>query len=108
MRLEEIWRLVGALNRTIDERKPWELARRGEEAALDAVLYDCCEGLRWLSHLLAPFLPTSAAAIHTQLGGVDEPLWTTLRWGGLAAGTQTELAELSLFPRIEPLERIHD
>ncbi len=102
--LESIWQLVTALNRTIDERKPWELHKRGEAERLDAVLYDCCEGLRWLACLLAPFMPASAAAIWNQLGFEGTPTedWrTSLRWGGLAAGTQTHSNEAPLFPRIE-------
>jgi methionyl-tRNA synthetase len=102
--LEAIWELVAALNVTIEERKPWELHRREEHAALDHVLYDLCEGIRWLAHLIAPFMPTTARAIWAQFGYEDEPhgAWSTeLVWGKLAAGTKTQLAEGTLFPRID-------
>ena len=66
--LDAIWELVVALNRLIDERKPWALAKKPENAAaLDAVLYDCCEGVRWLGELLAPYMPLKAAAIRAQV-----------------------------------------
>jgi methionyl-tRNA synthetase len=102
--LEAIWELVAALNRTIDERKPWELHKRGDDAALDAVLYELCEGIRWLAHLTAPFMPAAARGIWSQFGYAGEPggAWShELVWGKLAAGSRIEPAEGALFPRID-------
>ena len=107
--LETIWELVTALNRTIDDRKPWELHKRGESAALDDVLYDLCEGLRWLALLLFPFMPDSARAIWLQLGFEGEPDadWRDeLVWGKLAAGTVTRPGEGALFPRLDVTEPV--
>ncbi len=101
--LEAVWELVTALNREIDERKPWALAKEGRGHELDALLYDLCEGLRWLATLLHPFMPERTMAMWTQLGLRDDigADWSTaLRWGVLAPGTQTEAGEV-LFPRIE-------
>ena len=106
--LEEAWELVTALNRRIDDEKPWALAKAGDPAStaqLHALLYDLCEGLRWLAMLLHPVMPERTAALWAQLGlttGIDAD-WTTLRWGGLAAGTQTHVGD-ALFPRIELAE----
>jgi len=101
--LEAIWELVTALNQTIEERKPWVLYKEGRSAELDALLYELCEGLRWLAILLAPFMPERARAMWQQLG-VEEPIDTSwddaVRWGGIAAGTQTAPGE-ALFPRLE-------
>ena len=102
--LEAIWELVAALNREIDDRKPWELQKRGDAAALDAVLYDLCEGLRWLAYLTAPFMPATARGIWNQLGFEGDPAgaWADeLVWGGLAAGSLTRPADAPLFPRID-------
>ena len=102
--LEAIWELVAALNRTIDERRPWDLHKVGNDAALDAVLYELCEGIRWLAHLTAPFMPNTARAIWAQFGFEGEPhgAWSQeLVWGKLASGTQTQAAEGTLFPRID-------
>jgi methionyl-tRNA synthetase len=102
--LESIWELVTALNRTIDEKKPWELHKRGDEPALDALLYELCEGLRWLAHAIAPFMPATARGIWAQLGLEGEPhgAWATeLVWGGLEPGTQTKPSAEGLFPRID-------
>jgi methionyl-tRNA synthetase len=101
--LEAIWELVVALNRAIDERKPWILFKEGRRDDLDALLYSLCEGLRWLAILLAPFMPARANEIWLQLGmteRIDEPWSSTLVWGGIAADTQTRPGE-ALFPRIE-------
>lgn len=101
--LEAIWELVTALNQTIEERKPWLLYKEERRTELDAVLYELCEGLRWLAILLAPFMPERARAMWHQLGTgepIDADWTTTLQWGGLAAGTQTQPGE-ALFPREE-------
>jgi methionyl-tRNA synthetase len=101
--LEAIWELVSALNRAIDDRKPWVLFKEGRQTELDALLYDLCEGLRWLAILLHPFMPERSAIIWNQLG-VPDPIdanWEqALVWGGIASGTQTARGE-ALFPRIE-------
>jgi methionyl-tRNA synthetase len=102
--LEAIWEFVAALNRTIDEKKPWELHKRGEDAALDALLYELCEGIRWLAILLWPFVPVKATEIWQQLGFEGEPSvgWDEeLRWGLLAAGTLVRPADTPLFPRLD-------
>jgi methionyl-tRNA synthetase len=101
--LDEIWNVVGALNREIDEKKPWVLYKEGRGNELDALLYDLCEGLRWLALLLFPFMPSKATEMWQQLGlaGTPELRWSeALQWGGLAAGTQTAPGA-PLFPRIE-------
>lgn len=101
--LETIWELVSALNRAIDDRKPWVLFKEGRQADLDALLYDLCEGLRWLAMLLHPFMPERSEIIWRQLGlrdAIDAPWESALVWGGIAAGTQTQPGE-PLFPRIE-------
>ena len=101
--LEAVWELVSALNRAIDERKPWVLFKEGRAAELDALLYDLCEGLRWLAMLLSPFMPVRAARMWEQLGMTQsiEADWdAALVWGGIAHGTQTAPGE-ALFPRIE-------
>jgi methionyl-tRNA synthetase len=102
--LEAIWELVTALNRTIDEHKPWVLQKEGRAEALDALLYDLCEGLRWLAILLHPVMPERMEAMWSQLGvagRIDEDWASSLRvWGGLAPRTRTAPGG-ALFPRLE-------
>ena len=100
--LEAIWELVSALNRRIDEQKPWVLHREERDTELDALLYDLCEGIRWLAMLLHPVMPDRTQEIWRQLGlreGLDTD-WQALTWGGLASGTQVALGEV-LFARID-------
>ena len=102
--LEAIWELVAALNRVIDEKRPWDLHKGKADAALDDVLYELCEGLRWLAILLWPFMPAKATEIWQQLGFEGEPLvpWDAeLVWGRLAAHTLVKPAEFPLFPRLD-------
>ena len=102
--LDTIWELITALNREIDERKPWDLYKYERGVELDALLYDLCEGLRFTAILLHPFMPSKATEMWTQLGLAGTPAvrWPeALRWGALAAGTQTAPGD-ALFPRLEP------
>jgi methionyl-tRNA synthetase len=102
--LESIWEFVAELNRTIDERKPWDLHKRGETEALDALLYELCEGIRILSILLWPFMPVKATEIWQQLAFEGEPLvsWDEeFKWGRLSAGRIVRPSEAPLFPRLE-------
>jgi methionyl-tRNA synthetase len=102
--LESVWELITALNRHIDERKPWTLHKEQRHGELDTVLYDLCEGLRWIATLLHPIMPERMTAMWRQLGNpgrIDEDWSAALhRWGGLKSGTQAELGE-PLFPRVE-------
>jgi methionyl-tRNA synthetase len=101
--LEATWELVTGLNRAIDERKPWALYKEGRTQELDALLYDLCEGLRWLAVLLHPVMPERTQEMWRQLGmttPIDADWSTTLTWGGIPCGTQTTAGE-ALFPRIE-------
>ena len=101
--LTAIWERVGGLNLYVEQSKPWTLAKSGDDAALDATLYDLCEGLRWIAALVYPFMPATAESIWKALGqsGVPGKTWEhTLRWGGLRTGTQTVIPHV-LFPRAE-------
>lgn len=97
--LDEIWRRVKLLNRYVQERKPWELARDGAHAALDDVLYGLIEGLRVVSVLASPYLPTATARLLGALGCPQEPLEAAVIG---ARGGGREVASVGqLFPRVE-------
>ena len=101
--LEDIWQLVTALNKMIDESKPWELKKHNQTAALDACMYRLCEGLRWLAVLLHPFMPAKSQEMWRQLGFAQTPAqpWAgALRWGLAAEGTRVSKG-VPLFPRLE-------
>jgi methionyl-tRNA synthetase len=92
--LESIWQRVRRLNRYVEERAPWTLAKdpsRGGE--LDKVLASLAEGLRVVSVLLHPYLPVSTERLLGALGAKDMSL-AAARFGG---GTETPR-------RVQPLE----
>lgn len=64
-------------NRYLNERAPWELARSSPEEAR-GVLWTAASILKKLAHLLAPFMPSAAQDLWSQLGlqgTVHEALW---------------------------------
>jgi methionyl-tRNA synthetase len=101
--LASTWRLVGGVNKYVDEQAPWGLAKAGETARLAEVLYSALEACRIVSILVTPFMPSAAAEMQRQLGmGPEDPRdWEAARrWGGLRPGTRPT-APAPIFPRID-------
>ncbi|HYT04862.1 MAG TPA: class I tRNA ligase family protein [Gemmatimonadales bacterium] len=106
-RLEEgaaLWMaLAGRANRYIQETVPWELAKQGKEAELDAVLATLARTLGRLAVLGTPFLPAAATRIWSLLGGTDSP--ERARLGDLATldfqGRKVQKPPI-LFPKPKP------
>ncbi len=99
--LELIWQRVRRLNRYVEERQPWQLAKDDSQAAaLDQTLTSLYEGLRVLSVLLDPYIPQSVERLLAVLGAPDTALGAArlAAAGPLAGGV--DLPELSpLFPK---------
>ncbi len=73
--LDAIWQRVRRLNRYVEERAPWTLAKdpqRGED--LDEVLASLAAGVRVVSLLLIPYLPASTERLLDALGVEDRSL----------------------------------
>ena len=67
--LELVWQRVRRLNRYVEERAPWALARDESRAAeLAMVLSSLAEGLRVVTVALSPYMPRSSAALLEALG----------------------------------------
>jgi methionyl-tRNA synthetase len=98
--LDEIWRRIKRLNRYVQDEEPWQLAKDDAQAArLDEVLYGLAEGLRVVSVLVHPFMPTSAERLLDALGRPDLSL-KGARFGAVGGGAS--IGELGqLFPRVE-------
>jgi methionyl-tRNA synthetase len=99
--LDEIWEVVRALNRHVEQNAPWELAKDEANAeALDRVLYDLADGLRVLAIVLAPYLPEKAPRILEALGQDGALDWEGARSGQTPAADGIAPAE-PLFPRVD-------
>jgi methionyl-tRNA synthetase len=100
--LEQIWQVVRGLNRYVESRAPWQLAKddaRAEE--LDRTLYDLADGLRAVAVALAAFVPETSARILEALR--SDPAGSS--WDGVAYGRTGDLDGIEpaapLFPRID-------
>ncbi len=104
--LEDLWTLVRRLNRYVEERAPWKLAKdEAMSEELDATLYGLAEGLRVVSILLHPFIPQSTTKLLVALGCADHlGSLEAAEFGGregAGAGGRT-IGELpQLFPKLE-------
>ena len=77
--LDVIWEQVRGLNQYIDEEKPWEIAKTGDEAHLREVLAYQAGCLLEIADLIEPFLPEAAGKIGGVFSeGIVRPLGTTL------------------------------
>jgi methionyl-tRNA synthetase len=64
--LNEIWKFINFINKYVNDKKPWSLAKNKKE--LSVVLYNTAESLRIIAILLKPFLPETSKEIALQLG----------------------------------------
>lgn len=78
--LDEVWEQVRGVNQYIDEQKPWELAKKGQEDDhLREVLAYTAGSLLEIAGLLEPFMPDTAVAIKDSFKeGLVKPLKTSL------------------------------
>ena len=66
---ETVMALAKRCNKYIDETAPWALAKDdANRERLETVLYNLLECIRVIGILLTPFMPSTAKAIHEQLG----------------------------------------
>jgi methionyl-tRNA synthetase len=67
--LDRIWQRVRRLNRYVEERAPWQLARDPANAdELDQTLASLVEGLRTVNVMLEPFMPATTEKLRAALG----------------------------------------
>ncbi len=96
---ETVMTLAKRCNKYIDETAPWALAKDdANRERLEAVLYNLLECIRVIGILLTPFMPSTAKAIHEQLG-TDRSAMSDAVYG--AAGQHTVGTPSPLFARID-------
>lgn len=99
--VEAAWGLVRFLNKYIDVRAPWALAKAGSDE-LPAVIRSMLACLRATEGLVRPIMPTAADAMAQQLGLAPTVLWAEIGSpASLPAGT-TLAHPVPIFPRIDP------
>jgi methionyl-tRNA synthetase len=101
--LEEIWTLVRAGNRYVEETKPFIIAKDpSQRDRLGVVLYNLAETCRILSLWISPFMPGVAAKIREQfaLGALGSDIAADSTWGKTVPGTAIRKGE-PLFPRLD-------
>jgi len=99
--LAAVWEFVRAVNRYVDLRQPWALAKdAGAAAALDETLHDLGQALWCLGVLLDPFVPDAAGQIRRAFGHTGTVALATASWGALAAGRRVGKI-VNLFPRTD-------
>jgi methionyl-tRNA synthetase len=97
--LDAIWQRVRRLNRYVEERAPWQLAKDETRAhELDLVLSTLVAGLRVLAVLLHPYLPASTDKLLAALGSEDRSL-ASARWDSMQALGEPIGRLDSLFPK---------
>ncbi|MBN2406806.1 MAG: methionine--tRNA ligase [Elusimicrobia bacterium] len=65
--LEKIWLMVRAVNRDIEDKKPWELAKN-DTRALNGCLSTWFQFLRIVSGFIYPFMPGASRKMRVQMG----------------------------------------
>jgi len=101
--LDQIWRLVGGVNRFIETSAPWTLARSTAEEdkkKLRLVLLHCHESLRIASLCLLPFVPTMAQKALNYLGDKEAPALQRAEWNKGPRKFAITKGE-PLYPRLE-------
>ena len=98
--VDAAWSLVRFLNKYIDTRAPWALAKK-QDPALGAVLRSMLLCLRTTEGLVRSSLPTTADAIAAQLGLSALATWHDLGTeASLPEGTSLQTPQ-PIFPRLE-------
>lgn len=100
--ISEIFTLFKRCNKYIDETMPWALAKEEEKKErLENVLYNLVESICVGANLLAPFLPSTADRILTQLNARQRTIEELATFGLYESGAKvTETPEI-LFARLD-------
>jgi methionyl-tRNA synthetase len=96
--LDRIWQRVRRLNRYVEERAPWQLAKDGANAhELDVTLRSLAEGIRAVTVLLHPYIPETAGKLLAALGEEELGLETAAFGARPGGGAVSQVPPL--FPK---------
>ena len=108
--LAEIFKVVSAANKYIDETAPWILAKNeADKPRLAAVLYNLLEAIRITTSLLSAFMPTTMPKAWEQIGASAEDVAyeNADKFGVLPANVTVKKGDV-LFPRIDVEKEIDE
>ncbi len=108
--LAEIFKVVSAANKYIDETSPWILAKNeADKPRLAAVLYNLLEAIRITTTLLSPFMPTTMPKAWEQIGAAagDVTYENAEKYGVLPSNVTVKKGDV-LFPRIDVEKEIDE
>lgn len=94
---ENVLKLIDFANKYIDDKKPWAMAKEGNDELGD-VMYNLIELLRFITVMMMPYIPEAAGKIALQISLQDFTL--SEQWGITKEGTSIVKSDV-LFPRIE-------
>ena len=102
--LVDLWKVIGAANRYVDEQAPWAL-RKADPSRMGTVLYVLAETIRRVAILAQPVTPLGAGRILDQLAVAEGARsFAQLGTGGaLRPGTRLPKPE-AVFPRLVEAE----
>ena len=99
--LDEIFAMLRRANKYIDETMPWVLAKNeADRPRLATVIYNLLEVIRVAAVLLNPYIPTTSAAIFSQLATDKTEFSSVESFGALESGKPLGEA-YTLFARID-------
>jgi methionyl-tRNA synthetase len=99
--LEDIWEVVRLLNRHVEAKAPWQLAKdESKTDELAGVLYDLADGVRAVAVAVSPYIPETAPRI---LGSLRQPVDLALEQVAYGRTVDTDGIQPAqpLFPRVD-------
>ncbi len=104
--LDALWTLANRANKYIDETMPWALAKdEAKQGELKTVMFHLVESLKWISSLLAPFMPETAEKLAAAIG-IKLPELEEIAEFGTSMGGQTVGEAAMLFARIDAEQKL--
>ncbi|MDI9409324.1 MAG: methionine--tRNA ligase [Candidatus Pacebacteria bacterium] len=98
--LEQVWLVVTAANRYVDDMAPWSL-RKTDLARMATVLFVLAEVLRYLGLVIQPFMPGAGARLLDQLTVANEGRdFSDESWNRVLESGRLLPAPVGLFPRV--------
>lgn len=100
--IDGVWKFIHAADKYIDENKPWELNKNGEQEKINWVVYGLLDALHQLAWQIQPFLPETSRKIGEALS-LEKLLVKNPQnkdsWTNIKPGAKVKKIE-SLFPRL--------